>query len=238
MSKLVSIHQPNFFPWLGYFDKIARSNIFILLDDVQYQKTGGVWTNRVKLLIANEAKWITAAIDRNYSGTRNINEMHFVSSEPWRKKTLRSIEANYAKHPYFDEVIETIQPLIMNEESNVARYNYHAICNITKALGLDTNHFRLSSQLQKEGASNELLASLTKVVGGDSYMCGGGAEGYQEEAVFSKQSIKLHYQNFKHPVYLQHRSPNFTSGLSIIDSAMNLGWLGVYQLLRQQHAEV
>ncbi len=48
---IVAIHQPNFFPWLGYFDKIARCDHFVLLDHVQFQKTGGVWSNRVRMMV-------------------------------------------------------------------------------------------------------------------------------------------------------------------------------------------
>ena len=77
MNRVVAIHQPNFFPWLGYFDKIARSDVFIFLDDVQFPKTGGVWSNRVKILIGGEARWSTAPIDRSFTGTRKICEMHF-----------------------------------------------------------------------------------------------------------------------------------------------------------------
>ena len=51
MDKIVAIHQPNFFPWLGYFDKINKSDIFIFLDDVQFPKKGGNWTNRVQLMV-------------------------------------------------------------------------------------------------------------------------------------------------------------------------------------------
>ena len=77
MIKVVAIHQPNFFPWLGYFDKIRRSDIFILLDDVQFSKTGGVWSNRVKVLINGEGRWLTAPVERNFHGTRNVNQMFF-----------------------------------------------------------------------------------------------------------------------------------------------------------------
>jgi hypothetical protein len=100
-QKIISIHQPNFFPWLGYFDKIAKADVFIFLDDVQFPKTGGVWTNRVKFIVSGEPNWITAPIDRNYSGTRNINEMQFLPNNSWRDKTRKSIENSYRKHPYY-----------------------------------------------------------------------------------------------------------------------------------------
>lgn len=100
MNKTVAIHQPNFFPWLGYFDKIARADIFLFLDDVQFPKTGGVWSNRVKLLIGGEARWVTAAVARNFNGTRTIREMKFLADNLWRDKVLKGLVTNYRRHPF------------------------------------------------------------------------------------------------------------------------------------------
>ena len=134
MSKIVAIHQPNFFPWLGYFDKIARSDTFILLDDVQFPKTGGVWSNRVKILVGDKARWITAPIDRKFSGTRKIYEIYFSSNNNWRDKILKTIEINYKKHPFFDETIKVISSLTMNQETNLSKYNIHVIKTLAKAI--------------------------------------------------------------------------------------------------------
>lgn len=234
MAKIVAIHQPNFFPWLGYFDKISRCDFFVFLDDVQFQKTGGIWTNRVKLLIAGEARWVTAAIERNYHGTRNINEMQFSSSVLWRSKLLKSIEANYRKHPFYRETMEVIEPLILGEEANIASYNSHAVIVLANQIGLDSDKFRWSSQMRKTGTSNELLVTLTMNAGGDTYMCGGGADGYQDEAVFEDYGVTLQHQAFKHPEYKQANALTFNPGLSVIDAAMNLGWLGVKGLLNRE----
>lgn len=232
MSKVVAIHQPNFFPWLGYFDKIIRSDIFIFLDDVQFQKTGGTWTNRVKLLVGGEGKWVTAAIDRNYHGTRTIAQMKYVSTDNWRVKALKTIQLNYQKHPFYRETIEVIEPLLIDGEEGVATYNVNAILSIARLLDIDVSKIRRSSELRCDGASNDLLCALTSTVGGDTYMCGGGADGYQDEHVFSAAGIRLIRQDFVHPVYPQHRRNDFVPGLSVIDAAMNLGWVELGRILR------
>lgn len=234
MSKVVAIHQPNFFPWLGYFDKLAKADVFIFLDDVQFSKTGGTWTNRVKLLLSGEAQWVTAAIDRNYSGVRTINEMEFLSLPDWRRKTLATLKMSYARHPYFVEVMEVIEPLIRNPETKAALYNGEAIRTLARHLRLDETKIQSSSQLEKLGSSNELLVSLTQSVGGAVYLCGGGADGYQEEALFAQNSVQLVHQKFVHPTYPQKHSRDFVPGLSVIDAAMNLGWSGAGELLARK----
>lgn len=231
MTRIVAIHQPNFFPWLGYFAKIASSDVFIFFDDVQFPKTGGVWSNRVKLLISDEARWVTAAIDRSYHGTRTIREMNFLTNIAWREKALKSIESNYNRHPFYSDTMALIEPLLLSPESNIGQYNIQAITTIVHCLGVDTNKLKRSSDMPHLGSSNELLCSLTQLVGGDTYMCGGGAEGYQDEAVFTERGITLSHQDFIHPTYLQHGRKEFVPGLSIIDAAMNLGWTDVGKLL-------
>lgn len=233
MIKRVAIHQPNFFPWLGYFSKIATSDAFVFFDDVQFPKTGGGWSNRVKLLIGNEASWITAAIDRNYHGVRTIREMHFLADNPWREKLLKSLEINYRRHSSYAETIEVVAPLLLNQESNIAEYNIHSVTTIAQRLGLNTNKLQRSSDLLHQGSSNELLCSITKLLGGSTYLCGGGAEAYQDESVFKDSGLNLQYQNFVHPVYPQRNRPGFISGLSIIDALMNLGFQGVRKLLER-----
>jgi WbqC-like protein family len=231
---IVAIHQPNFFPWLGYFDKIARSDVFILLDHVQFQKTGGTWSNRVKLLMNGEARWVTAPVDRSFHGVRPICEMEFQADQPWREKLLKSLTTNYAQAPFFRETMACIEPLVLNPENNLARYNGDAVMAIAKQLGLPSEKFRWSSELGADEQASEMLISLTRTVGCDVYMCGGGAAGYQDDAAFAAAGVDLVYQNYQHPVYPQVGAKKFVAGLSIIDVAMNLGWSGVKALLSRE----
>lgn len=230
MTHVVAIHQPNFFPWLGYFDKIARSDSFVFLDDVQIQKTGGGWSNRVKMLISGMPKWVTAPIDRNYHGGRKINETRFLGQSPWRENSLRIIQSNYKNAPHYSAAIELIEPLLMNSEDNLAAYNADAILAIANELGISTTKCKWSSAVKHVGQSNERLVSIVRSLGGDTYMCGGGAVEYQDKGIFDMAAVTLTHQDYVPPIYAQHGSPSFLPGLSIVDVLMNLGIDGTRRL--------
>ena len=138
---------------------------------------------------------------------------------------------NYGRAPFYGEMIEVVGQLIMLPENNIARFNCQAITKISGLLGLNTKRFHWSSNLPHKGSSNELLACLTRAVGAESYMYGGGADGYQDEQVFTTQGIRIIAQDFKHPVYQQARQNQFHAGLSVIDAVANLGWSATGRLL-------
>jgi len=232
MCRIVAIHQPNFFPWLGYFDKIARCDLFVFLDDVQYTKTGGSWSNRVRLLVARQPRWVGAAIVRNYHGVRAIREMEFRADIPWREKMLKTIDANYAKCIHFEEAMEVLEPLIMNSEPNMAEYNCHAVRRLAEALDISTPMVRSSAIGYGDSVGTARLIDIVRATGGQAYLCGGGASGYQEDALFDQAGIALIYQNFRHPEYLQRGSTGFVKGLSVMDAMFNMGLAGTRRLLQ------
>lgn len=231
-TKLVCIHQPDFFPWIGFFDKVIRSHIFIILDHVQFPKTGGTYCNRVKLLVSGGGQWITAPVARNYEGYRAITEVEFQSGIPWREKMLKTIASNYSKAPYFKEAVQILEPLIKNPVNNLSSYNTHAILTIAEWLNMPRDKFVRSSQLSHEGAATELLISLTRAVGGDTYLCGSGAAGYQEDALFAAAGVELIHREFDPPAYRQLPGRDFIGGLSIIDAFMYCGLSGVRLMLK------
>lgn len=231
MTVVVAIHQPNFFPWLGYFDKIVRSDKFIFLDDVQFPKKGGSWTNRVKMYIAGEPRWITAPIQRPPHGVVRINRVMFSEDRHWRAKFLKTVESNYASAAFYDETMSLLKPLIMTDEHMLARYNMIVIRAIAQHLGIEHNHCVASSSLGVSGNATELLINLTKCVGGTLYLCGGGAEGYQDDSAFAAAGLRLRYQRFNHPIYLQGDGSIFMPGLSVVDALMHCGCSGVRKML-------
>lgn len=221
--KIAAIHQPSFFPWLGFFNKIVRSDVFVILDNVQFPKTGGYWANRVKLIIGGKGEWVTMPINRSYSGTRNINEIEIDNSRSWNQKMLKSIAVNYGKAKYFEEIYPFAEALLQSPGANLTEFNLKVIHDFCRLLNINTSHFKGGSEMKASGTSTDLLVSIVTEAGCNAYMCGGGASKYQEDEKFTRNNIELIYQNFKHPVYEQFNTKEFVPGLSVLDALMNCG---------------
>ena len=223
-NRIVAIHQPNFLPWLGYFNKIFRSDVFIVMDNVQFQKTGGTWSNRVQIVINGKPAWLTMPIQRNYHGMKTYTEMLINNTEPWRQRLLKTIELNYRKSAYFDDVFQLLHPLISNSTDSLVEYNISIIKSIMTRLSIEESKLKLGSTLNLHSSSTDLLIEMVKAVEGDAYLAGGGALGYQEDKKFAAAGIELIYQKYITPEYDQFNASQFLAGLSIIDVLMNCGF--------------
>jgi len=220
MSGLVAIHQPNFFPWLGYFDKIRRADLFVLMDAVAYPRAGsggmGSWCNRVRLAVQGEARWVTCPLRRVPLGAP-IRMTEIDDAQPWRTKLLRTLDVNYGKAPQFSACMTMLEPLIRAPENNLAAFNIRAIETIAAHLGLSTRFVRQST-LSYSGRATELLISLVRAAGGSTYLCGDGAAGYQRDELFAENGLGLVKQNFSPNPYGE--PSRFIPGLSVIDYLM------------------
>lgn len=219
MSGICAIHQPNFFPWLGYFDKIKIADVFIFLDEVDYPKSGsgmGSWTNRVRLNIQGEAKWVGCSL-RRFSGALPIKCVEISDASDWREKLLKTLHMNYARKPNFTPVMDTLYPLVTAPTNNLADFNIGAIKSLMLHLDLETKMVR-QSELAVSGKGTQLLVNLTKEVGCDTYLCGGGAAGYQDDTLFAQHNLKLRYQSYQPTPYCE--VADFIPGLSVIDYLM------------------
>jgi len=226
----VAIHQPNFLPWLGYFDKIIRSDVFVLLDDVQQQKSGGSWTNRVRMIVGGQPGWVTVPIRRPAQRTQAIRDVEIDTTREWRKKMARTIEQSYAGAPAFADVWPLVSELLHTDERFLASYNRRNLHALSDVLGITSERIVASSSLGVAGRGTSLLVELTRAVGGDTYLSGDGADGYLDPAAFSAADIALEYQRFEHPTYPQHIG-GWHPGLSLVDALFNVGIAGARHLL-------
>jgi hypothetical protein len=218
---IAAIHQPNYFPWLGYFDKIKKCDKFVILDDVQFPKKGGAWMNRVAINVGGEKSWLSAPIVRP-SGLWRINETEFQGTN-WRDKTKKTLQANYAKSRHFKDYVDFVFSLIDFPSSQLVEYNLNAISGICSLFDIDfKDKAVLASSLDISSMATQRLIDICKTLGCETYMAGGGA-GYMDIDLFKRHGIKLTYQNFIHPVYEQHKTVDFIEGLSIIDYLFNRG---------------
>jgi hypothetical protein len=222
MSRVVAIHQPNFLPWLGFFAKLARADVFVLLDDAQFQKKGGTWTNRVKLLVGGEPRWVTVPVDRSYHGVRSIADMRIGDEPRWREKLIRTIEQSYASAPGYAETMPTVRRVLEHPTEQLAELNEAGIRELARLLDLDDSKLVRSSTLGVEATGTERLVELTRAVGGDTYLSGDGAQGYQDDSMFRAAELELRRLGFRHPEYPQS-SGSAVPGLSAVDALMSCG---------------
>lgn len=230
-KRVVAIHQPNFFPWLGYFDKIVRADVFVVLDHVQFPKSEGNWSNRVKLAVNGAPSWFTMPVVRAYEGFRRIDEMQIDNRAPWRKKLLQLLRTNYGKALAFPAAFPVVESWVEHPAALLADYNLHAITGICDRLRLRSSHIVRSSTLGVDGAKTDLLVNIVKAVDGTVYLSGDGSAGYQEDAAFQAAGIDVVYQRFRHPMYPQRTGAEFMPGLSVLDAIFHCGFDGGSQLL-------
>lgn len=222
---LCAIHQPNFFPWLGYFEKISRADAFVFLNQVDYEKSGHsmqCYTNRVAIIDANRNKtYIHCPVIREH-GPQKIDTIKIKTEIDWRAVIRNVLDNAYNEAPFKSEIEELMVGILDYETEYLSEFNINAITRLCEALGITTKLYR-QDQFVSENHSTELLVELTKNVGCDEYLYGGGGSKYQEEGIFLNAAIKAVPQDFVQWKYNQGNG-EFVSGLSILDS---LYWTGI-----------
>jgi WbqC-like protein family len=229
---VVAMHQPTFLPWLGWFDKLARADMLVLLDDVQFPKKGGTWLNRVRILVQGRAAWLTMPVDRAYHGFRKVREARIDDSGVWRAKALKTIASSYARASYFDEIYPVVEEIFAFPSGQLAAFNEAGIRRLAGGLELDAMKLVHQSDIDVSGQGTDLLISLCKALGATAYLSGDGAGGYLVPDRFVEAGVQLVEQRFKTPKYPQ-ASDEFQPGLSTIDALMSCGWRVTADLLRQ-----
>jgi len=225
---IVAIHQPNFLPWIGYFYKMYKSDIFVFLDNVQFSKNS--YQNRVKIKTSQGAQWLTLPVFHKFG--QLTKDVRINNNEKWKEKHLKTIELNYKKAPYFNQIYNLLVKVYTNNKWELMTdFNIELITAICNFLDIKTKTVRASS-LKTSGSATELLIDIVKKVGGDIYLSGKGGMKYQDENRFKEENITLIYTNFKHPVYPQLWG-EFIEGLSIIDLLFNCGEESVYIIPRE-----
>lgn len=215
---IVSIHQPQYLPWLGYFDKIDQADIFCFLDNVQYKKNE--WQNRNRIKTTAGWQWMTVPVQFRFG--EKINEVLINPNVNWQRKHLQAIITNYRKAPYFDQYIHFFENAYQKNRLSISEVNIFLIKEICRFLEMGNFKTVLSSQMDLREDPTDRLIDICKQLGADTYLAGQAGAGYMDLKRFKKNGIKVIFQDFIHPVYLQ-QFKGFVSHLSIVDLLMNCG---------------
>ena len=218
---IVTIHQPHYLPWLGYFDKADRADILILLDDVQYKKND--WQNRNKIRTSQGSQWLTVPIISNFG--QKIHEVQIDNSSQWRKAHLRAIELNYGKAKFFEKYIPEITKIYETEWERLIDINMAFLKVLIQWLNIETQII-LSSNYQVTEESTQRLVDLCLQFKADTYLSGADGGKYLEFEKFEQNHIKVETQDYCHPVYEQlwcNDNNPFISHMCALDLLFNHG---------------
>lgn len=215
----VCIHQPDFAPWLGFFDRLLEADIFVILDNVQFVRSG--WHHRDKIKTPGGAQWLTVPVIKKGRYHQAINEVEIDNSRDWRAKHLRTIQTFYGKADCFDEVYPAIDDIYAGKCDRLIDLNMRLLVWLMERMKIDID-IRFASELGVKGAKNDLLVGIVQSVSGDLYLTGQGARSYLDEKRFAEAEIGVRWQSYRHPTYPQLHDP-FIPQLSSLDCLLNCG---------------
>ena len=230
MEAVLSAHQPNFLPYLGFFDKMANSDIFVIRDEVQFVERD--WQHRNKIRTQGydrdqnpNWKWVTVPVKKEQKDIKDIEikPNSKVKNVPALTYIARQIEANYSNAPYFKEYFPEIKNILSQEHAKLSELNMQLIYFLQDAFGIDTEIVKASELpgYDKVFESTGDLVNICKAAGANIYLSGDGGRNYLDFSRFENKDIQLMFQNFEHPVYPQ-RFDGFAPYMASIDALFNV----------------
>ena len=217
---IVSIHQPHFFPWLNYFNKIANSDVFVILDDVQFRRR--YFQNRAKIKVADKEQWITVPLEKHSRSTL-IKDMGIIQDKSYQNIS-KTIENVYKRAPHFDAYFQEIDKVLSKDCDNLNDLNIAILKLLLKILNLDVPIYKSSELGIHADEPNERLLKICLHFNATKYIAGKGGKNYMEKSMFSDKGIEILWQDYPNNQFTYEQlGNNFIPGLSVIDLLFNIG---------------
>jgi hypothetical protein len=216
-----SVHQPQYLAWLGFFDKIAKSDVFVVLDQVQYKHREYQNRNRIR----TKDGWMWLSVPVLYSSGVLMRDVMIDQARDWRSEHLKSLRSWYARAPYFEKHIGYFESLYAKPWSRLFDLNMDQLGFFLKELGI-TTRIVLESDLGAGGVKTERIVNIGRALGASTYLSGAGGKDYLDEPAFGAAGLGLEYQHFENPKYAQlfmKDKDDFVGYLSIVDLLFNEG---------------
>ncbi len=217
---VIGILQPGYLPWLGFFEQMHHSDVFVLYDDVQYDKNG--WRNRNRIKTADGIRWLTVPVQASLSGQALIHQVKIEHNSNWARKHLLSISQSYSKAPFYRDYLPLFEEAYSRQWDHLIDLDLHFIFKLAQALGLDTRKIVRSSTIAIEGDTIGRLIKICRKFGADIFYEGAAGRDYIDTEAFSTAGVTVRFQDYHHPTYRQLHG-EFTPYLSVIDLLFNHG---------------
>ena len=236
---LVAIHQPLYFPWLGYLDRMARADLFVILDHVQFERRN--YQNRASILLEGEPRWLTVPVVQVSQKELIIDKMVDNSAEgsrEWGPTHFKTLRYAYRKAPHFERYAARLQQILEARWDKLLDLDLATMEFLREALEIRTP-LKLSSQMKPEGARSELLLNICRSLGPGSTFLGGmgGSRRYLDKEAFAAANVGVQWQDFQHPVYPQCGAGAFVPGQTALDLLFNAGPAAAEHFHKASHVE-
>lgn len=216
---IVSIMQPGYLPWLGFFELMARVDTFVIYDDVDFDKES--WRNRNRIRTQEGCCWLTVPVITKGRLSQKIIDTEIDNKQSWKKKHLKSLVQYYSKAPYFKRYFDYFEGIYSRDWNMLVDIDMNIIDYFKDLFQIKTNVI-YSSQLKSSGQKTERLVSICRELKASTYISANGAKPYLEVDQFDTAGIKVVWQEYNHPVYPQ-MFDGFVSHLSVVDILLNCG---------------
>jgi WbqC-like protein family len=215
-----AIMQPTYLPWVGYFNLISQVDIFVFLDDVQFERRS--WQSRNRILLDGQEHWLTVPVHSERQ-TQRLDTIQIDFTQKWQRKHVLGLEQAYRKAPYFKEIAMVLECLQQANGMTLANSNIQIIQVIAQALNLNTKFITASALNLPDSRSRHLL-NLCEALSCQEYLSPLGSQAYLiEDGIFQTSSVHLNFQDYTPQPYPQLKSSIFKSHLSILDLIANIG---------------
>jgi len=222
---IVAAHQPAYLPWLGYLHKVAQADVFVLMDDLQYEAQN--FQNRNRMKVNNGAMWLTVPLVRGAQGDRICDKLinnEGSAKEHWQRRTWTTLTIHYRRAPYFAQYADELEAVYTRTWIRLVDLDLHILGLMMRWLGI-TSPVVMASTLALEGERSARILHLCRQLGASTYLSGaGGSKSYLELELFDRAGIEVRWQRFVLPQYEQrYPALGFLSNLSALDLILNCG---------------
>ncbi len=218
-ERTIVILQPGYLPWLGFFEQMHRSDIFVIYDDVQYDKHG--WRNRNRIKTPQGWQWLTVPVLTSGQNKPINKDVQIDNLHNWFVKHAASIRQHYSKAPFFDAYFQEFNAIYEKSWKFLIDLDLTLIELITDSLRLK-RELKFASDLGVQGSPTERLALICKHLGGTRFYEGKAGADYIDASIFQAHNVELVFQDYHHPEYSQLYG-DFVGYMSIIDLLFNHG---------------